>query len=78
MTELFRINVLAQKWHLAYFVTIDGYFGQLFGDMNFKFVLPFIYINLDIQTRLKSIRPKLAIIFSSVIHLKTYSSYICQ
>ena len=40
MTELCLINVLAQKWHLTYFVPIDGHFGQMFWDMNFKFVLP--------------------------------------
>ena len=44
MTELCQFNVLAQKWHLAYFVPIDGHFGQIFWDMNFKFVLPIIYI----------------------------------
>ena len=51
MTELCGINILAQKWHLTYFVPIDGHFGQMFCDMNFKFVLPFIYINFDIQTK---------------------------
>ena len=39
------INVQAQKWHLAYFVPIDGHFGQMFWDMNF------IYINFNIQTK---------------------------
>ena len=28
MTVLFQINALAQKWHLAYFVQIDGHFDQ--------------------------------------------------
>ena len=28
MNELCPINVLAQKWHLAYFVLIDGHFDQ--------------------------------------------------
>ena len=28
-----------------------GYFGQMFWDMNFKFVLPSIYINFHIQTK---------------------------
>ena len=51
MTELCPINVLAQKWHLTYFVPIDGHFGQMFLDMNFKFVLPHININFDIQTK---------------------------
>ena len=30
MTELCPINVLAQKWHLTYFVPIDGHFGHMF------------------------------------------------
>ena len=51
MTELCPFNVLAQKWHLTYFVPIYGYFGQIFWDMNFKFVLLRIYINFDIQTK---------------------------
>ena len=29
---------------LAYFVLTIGYFGHIFRDMDFKFVLPFIYI----------------------------------
>ena len=44
-----KFNVHAPKWHLAYFVPIDDHFGHFFWDMNFKFVLPFIYINFDIQ-----------------------------
>ena len=51
MTELCLFNVLAQNWHLTYFVPIDGHFGQMFSDMNFKFVLPSIYINVVIQTK---------------------------
>ena len=57
MTELCPYNVLAQKWHLTYFVPIDGHFGQMFWDMNFKFVLTLIY-----KPSLKAIRPKLAIL----------------
>ena len=53
MTELCSINVLAQKWLLAYFVPSDGHFGQTFLDMNFKFVLPIININVDIQSKFK-------------------------
>ena len=30
---------------------IDGNFGQIVWDMNFKFVLPIIHINFDIQTK---------------------------
>ena len=44
-------NVLAQKWHMAYFVPIDGHFGQILCDMNFKFVLPIIYIIFNIQPK---------------------------
>ena len=51
MTELCQITVLPQKWHLTYFVPIDGHFSHIFWDMNFKFVLPYIYINFDIQTK---------------------------
>ena len=52
MTELCQINVFAQNWHLIYFVPIDGHIGQMFWDMNFKFVLPDIYINFDhLQTK---------------------------
>ena len=39
------------KSGICLFVPIDGHFGQMFWDMNFKFVLPFIYINFDIQTK---------------------------
>ena len=51
MTELCPINVLAQKWHLTFFVPINGHFGQMFWYMNFKFLLPSIYINFEIQTK---------------------------
>ena len=50
MTELCPFNVNAPKWHLASFVPIDGNFGQMFGDVNFKFLLHLIYIKFDIQT----------------------------
>ena len=47
-----KFNVLVPKWHLAYFVPIDGHFGQFVRslDMDFKFVFPSIYINFDTQT----------------------------
>ena len=50
MTKLCPNNVLAQKWHLTYFVPIDAHFGQMFWDMNFTFVLHTIYVNFDLQT----------------------------
>ena len=53
MTELWQFYVHAAKWHLAYLLPIDGHFGQMFSDMDFKFVLPIIQINLDIQTNFK-------------------------
>ena len=77
------INVIAQKWHLAYF-------GQMFRNMNFKFVLPSFTLSLIYKPSLKSIGPKLAILSPknspylktpfcpSVIHQKAYSSYIFQ
>ena len=40
------IVFMSPKWHLAYFVPIDGKLV----DMDFKFVLPSSYINFDIQT----------------------------
>ena len=51
MAEL-SFNIHAPKWHLAYFVPIDGHFGSKFWDMDFTFVMPIIYINFDIQTNL--------------------------
>ena len=62
MTEPCQFNVLAQKWHLAYFVPIDGYFGQMFSDLNFKFVLPIMYINFDIQTKFEVNQTQLTIL----------------
>ena len=38
------------KWHLAYFVPIDGQFGQIVR-YGLQFVLPGIKINFDIQTK---------------------------
>ena len=92
MIELCPINIFAQKWHLAYFVPIDGHFDQWLEIRNSNlfcpvFTLTFIY---------KPIRPKLAILSlkysknspkwpylktpfcPSVFHQKAYSSYIFQ
>ena len=49
MTKLCPFNVLVPKWHLAYFVPIMAILAKVF-DMDFKFVLPRIKINFDIQT----------------------------
>ena len=44
MTKLWPFNVQATKWHQAYFVPIDGHFGQI-GRYGLKFVLPSRYTN---------------------------------
>ena len=49
MTKLCPLNVLVPKWHLAYFCQLMASLAKLL-DMDFKFVLPSIYINFDIQT----------------------------
>ena len=38
---------------MAYFGLKIGYFGNIYWDMDFKFVLPFIYINNKWQTKLE-------------------------
>ena len=38
---------------LAYVGLKIGYFGHIYWDMDFKFVLPFIYINTEGQTQLE-------------------------
>ena len=38
---------------LAYFGLKIGYFGHIYWDMDFKFVLPIIYINIEGQTQLE-------------------------
>ena len=53
MTELRPLKGVVPKWQLAYFGPKIGYFGHMFWDMDFKFVLPIIYINIDIQTKLE-------------------------
>ena len=53
MTELRPLEGVAPKWQLAYFGPRIGYYGHIFWDMDFKFVLPIIYINIDIQTKLE-------------------------
>ena len=50
MTEIFPLEGRAPKWQLAYFRPKVGYFGQMFWDMDFKFVLPIIYHENDGQT----------------------------
>ena len=62
MAELFLFNVHAPKWHLAYFVPIDGHFGQMFWDMDFTFILPIIYINFNIQTNFEVNRTQISYI----------------
>ena len=46
-----------QSWgksgFLAYFGLKIGYFGYIYWDMDFKFVLPIIYIKIEGQTQLE-------------------------
>ena len=53
MTELCPIEGRAPKWQLAYFRPNVGYFGHNFRDIDFKFVLPIIYIKIGEQTKYK-------------------------
>ena len=52
MTKLCPFNAHVPKWHLAYFVPIDGHFGQIVR-YGLQFFLPDIYINFDIKTNFK-------------------------
>ena len=45
-----QVNVLVPKWHLAYFVPIDGHFGQIVRYGLQICFFPGIYIDFDIQT----------------------------
>ena len=54
MAELGPSKVGAKAGVLAYFGLRIGYFGHIYRDMDFKFVLTIIYINI------KSTGPKLA------------------
>ena len=65
MSKLDRVMSKSGIWPslVAYFVPIDGHFAQMFRDMDFTFVFPIIHSNFDIQTNLKSIGPKLTILF---------------
>ena len=49
MTKLGTNNFHAPKWHLAYFVPIDGHFGQI-GRYGLQICFAHSYINFDIQT----------------------------
>ena len=44
MTELCQLEGHVLKWHLAYFGSKVGYFGNFFLDIDFKFVLTLINI----------------------------------
>ena len=62
MAKLWPWEARAPKWHLAYFVPIDGHFGQVFEIWTSNsFCLPFT-LTLMYKPSLKSIRPKLAIL----------------
>ena len=45
MTELLPLKGMAPKWQLVHFGRKIGYFGHMFLDMDFKFVLPIIYVH---------------------------------
>ena len=47
-----NLMFIAPKWHLAYFCQLMAILAKLL-DMDFKFVLPSIYSNFDIQTNFK-------------------------
>ena len=47
------INSLSKSGVLDHFGQIIGYFGHIVQDMDFKFVLPIICINIAGQTNLK-------------------------
>ena len=53
MTDLCQLEGRVRKWQLAYFGPKVGYFCHIFKDIDFKFVLPIIYIKIDSQTKLK-------------------------
>ena len=58
----FNVLVYAQKKHLAYFVSIDGHFGQIFKIWTSHLFCPLFTLTFIYKLILKSIRPKLAIL----------------
>ena len=56
MTELGQLEGRTLKWQLAYFGPKVVYFGQIFQDIDFKFVLLVTYIKIDKQIILGVIR----------------------
>ena len=79
MTKLCLFNVLVPKWYLAYFVPIDGHFGQIdrYGLWTSNFFCPSLILNLIYKLILKPIRPKLAIL-SPKINQKVTKMAISQ
>ena len=53
MAELCPLEGRVVKWQLAFFGINGGHFWPLFLDINFQFVWPNIYINIDGQTDFK-------------------------
>ena len=77
-----QFNVLVPKWHLAYFVPIDGHFGQF---VRYELQICFSHhLHFDIQTKFEVNQTKIGHYIlqntpkthQSVIHQKAYSSYI--
>ena len=62
MAKLRPWEARAPKWHLAYFVPIDGHFGQFFEIWTSNLFCPVFTLTLIYKPSLKSIRPKLAIL----------------
>ena len=60
MTKLCPINALAQKLHLAYFVTIDGYFDQRLEICTSNLFCPVFTLTLIYKPSLKSREPESA------------------
>ena len=62
MAKLLPWEARAPKWHLAYFVPIDGHFGQVFEIWTSNLFCSVFTLTLIYKPSLKSIRPKLAIL----------------
>ena len=68
MTELCQINALAQKWHLAYFVPIDGHFDQWLEIRTSNLFCPALTFTLIYKPILKTIRLKLAFLSPKILN----------
>ena len=71
MAKLWPWEARAPMWHLAYFVTIDGHFGQVFEIWTLNSFCQAFTLTLMYKPSLKSIRPKLAILFQKKLQKLT-------